>query len=208
MNLIELFLKGGIVMYPLLIASILTLAIISERSCFWYILLKRQEPVVKKVLALYRDDLDQARQRLELDMDLSIVRIFWSALALENPDIEEFRLALEGGLHGEIPLLKRFQNLLDTIITLSPLLGLLGTVTGLMTSFANIQIGEITGENTTAVSGGISEALITTAAGLSIAIFASLFANIFRGLYQRQIAFIQEYTTQLELYFRRYHAPH
>jgi biopolymer transport protein ExbB len=179
-----------------------------ERSFFWYMVLKRQEPVVKKILALYREDWEQARQRLELDMDLSIVRIFWSALSLDNPTPEEFRLALEAGLHGEIPLLKRFQNLLDTIITLSPLLGLLGTVTGLMTSFANIQVGEITGEKASAVSGGISEALITTATGLSIAIFAALFANIFRGLYQRQLAFMQEYTTQLELYFYRYHAPH
>jgi biopolymer transport protein ExbB len=207
MNLIELFIQGGIVMYPLLAASILTIVLIIERTLFWFRVIKRQEPVIKKVLTLYREDPEQAKQRLELDIDLPIARIYWSAISLEKPTVEEFRLALEGAIQGEIPILKRFQNLLDTIITLSPLLGLLGTVTGLMNSFANIRIGEITGERATAVSGGISEALITTATGLTIAITAAIFANIFRGLYQQQISFIQEYTTQLELYFRRYHAP-
>lgn len=207
MNLVEIFIKGGIVMYPLVGASLLSLMIVLERSLFWFILLRRQEAVVKKVLILYRDSLEEAKKRLELDMDLPIARIFWSAIALENPSIEEFRLALEGALHGEIPMLKRFQNVLDSIITLSPLLGLLGTVTGLMTAFANIQVGEITGEKARIVSGGISEALITTATGLTIAIFTAICASIFRGLYQWEIAFIQEYTTRLELYFRRYHAP-
>lgn len=207
MNLMELFIRGGIVMYPLLAASLITVSIVIERSLFWLMIWRRQEGVIKKVLTLYKEDIAQTRRRLELDMDLPIVRIFWSAIALEQPSIEEFRLALEGALHGEIPVLKRFQHVLDSIITLSPLLGLLGTVTGLMTAFANIQIGEITGEKATIVSGGISEALITTATGLIIAIFTAMFASIFRSFYQRELAFIQEYTTQLELYFRRYHAP-
>jgi Biopolymer transport proteins len=205
-NLITLFVQGGILMYPLLLTSIITLVLISERCVFWWKIYRRQEELVQKVLVLYKQDITQAIARLEQDIDLPIARIFLSALHLESPNIDEFNLALEGAVHSEIPTLKRFHNILDTIITLSPLMGLLGTVTGLMTSFANIRVGEITGEKASAVSGGISEALITTATGLIIAIIATVFANIFRSLYQRQMAFIQEYATQLELYFRRYYA--
>jgi biopolymer transport protein ExbB len=205
-NLITLFVQGGILMYPLLLTSIVTLVLISERCAFWWKIYRRQEELVQKVLILYKEDIKQAIAKLEENIDLPIARIFLSAIHLESPNIDEFNLALEGAVHSEIPTLKRFHNILDTIITLSPLMGLLGTVTGLMTSFANIRVGEITGEKASAVSGGISEALITTATGLIIAIIATVFANIFRSLYQRQMAFIQEYATQLELYFRRYHA--
>ena len=205
-NLITLFLQGGILMYPLLLTSIITLVLISERCAFWWKIYRRQEELVQKVLILYKEDIKQAIAKLEENIDLPIARIFLSAIHLESPNIDEFNLALEGAVHSEIPTLKRFHNILDTIITLSPLMGLLGTVTGLMTSFANIRVGEITGEKASAVSGGISEALITTATGLIIAIIATVFANIFRSLYQRQMAFIQEYATQLELYFRRYYA--
>jgi biopolymer transport protein ExbB len=205
-NLITLFVQGGILMYPLLLTSIVTLVLISERCAFWWKIYRRQEELVQKVLILYKEDIKQAIAKLEENIDLPIARIFLSAIHLESPNIDEFNLALEGAVHSEIPVLKRFQNILDTIITLSPLMGLLGTVTGLMTSFANIRVGEITGEKASAVSGGISEALITTATGLIIAITATIFANIFRSLYQRQMAFIQEYATQLELYFRRYYA--
>ncbi len=205
-NLITLFVQGGILMYPLLLTSIVTLVLISERCAFWWKIYRRQEELVQKVLILYKEDIKQAIAKLEENIDLPIARIFLSAIHLESPNIDEFNLALEGAVHSEIPVLKRFQNILDTIITLSPLMGLLGTVTGLITSFANIRVGEITGEKASAVSGGISEALITTATGLIIAITATIFANIFRSLYQRQMAFIQEYATQLELYFRRYYA--
>lgn len=95
------------------------------------------------------------------------------------------------------------QNIFDTIIALAPLLGLLGTVLGLIASFASLNIGDVGGARTAGVTGGISEALVSTASGLVVAIFTLLFANSFRGLYQRQIALIQEYGGQLELLYRR-----
>ena len=67
--------------------------------------------------------------------------------------------------------------------SLSPLLGLLGTVLGLIASFASLNLGNVGGTQTTNVTGGISEALVSTAAGLIVAIFTLLFANTFRGLY-------------------------
>jgi biopolymer transport protein ExbB len=99
---------------------------------------------------------------------------------------------LESEAQAELPLSKRFSNIFDTIISLSPFLGLLGTILGLITSFASLNIGEVGGSRTN-VTGGISAALVSTASGLIVAIFTLLFANTFRGFYLRQTARIQEY---------------
>jgi biopolymer transport protein ExbB len=82
---------------------------------------------------------------------------------------------------------------------------LLGTVLGLITSLASLQMGALGGGNTLNVTAGISESLVSTASGLVVAIFTLVFANAFRGLYRRQIALIQEYGGQLELLYRRYY---
>ncbi|OUL22358.1 biopolymer transporter ExbB [Nostoc sp. T09] len=200
----NLFTAGGVVMWPLLGFSLLAVALIIERVRFWVKINNRQNRVVREVLQLYRlDNVVGALDKLQQNTDLPIARIFLAALELEEPTPEEFRLALESEAQAEIPLLKRFQNIFETIIGLAPLLGLLGTVLGLIASFASLNIGEVGGAKTTGVTGGISEALVSTASGLVVAIFTLLFANTFRGLYQRQIAWIQEYGGQLELLYRR-----
>ncbi|NMG09548.1 MotA/TolQ/ExbB proton channel family protein [Brasilonema sp. UFV-L1] len=200
----NLFEAGGVVMWPLLAFSVLAVALIIERVRFWIKINTRHNRVVREVLNLYRrDNVVGAMDTLHKNADLPIARIFLTALELEEPTPEEFRLALESEAQAEIPLLKRFQNLFDTIISLAPLLGLLGTVLGLIVSFASLNIGDVGGSKTAGVTAGISEALVSTASGLVVAIFVLLFANTFRGLYQRQIALIQEYGGQLELLYRR-----
>jgi biopolymer transport protein ExbB len=202
----SIFIAGGVVMVPLLAFSMLAVALIIERIMFWVRITSRQKPIVREILNLYRrDNVIGALDRLHQNRDLPIARIFLAALELEQPNPEEFRLALESEAQAEIPLLKRFQNIFDTIIALAPLLGLLGTVLGLITSFQSLNIGDVGGTRTAGVTSGISEALVSTAAGLVVAIFTLLFANTFRGLYQRQIALIQEYGGQLELLYRRYY---
>ncbi|MEH1801246.1 MAG: MotA/TolQ/ExbB proton channel family protein [Nostoc sp.] len=204
MEINNLFTAGGVVMWPLLGFSLLGVALIIERIIFWVRISNRQNKVVREVLQLYRlDNIVGALEKLQKNTDLPIARIFLAALELEEPTPEEFRLALESEAQGEIPLLKRSQNIFETIIGLAPLLGLLGTVLGLINSFASLNIGDVGGSKTTGVTSGISEALVSTASGLVVAIFTLLFANTFRGLYQRQIAWIQEYGGQLELLYRR-----
>jgi biopolymer transport protein ExbB len=204
MEINNLFTAGGIVMWPLLAFSLLGVALIIERIIFWVRINNRQNKVVREVLQLYRlDNVVSALDKLQKNTDLPIARIFLAALELEEPTPEEFRLALESEAQAEIPLLKRSQNIFETIIGLAPLLGLLGTVLGLINSFASLNIGDVGGSKTTGVTSGISEALVSTASGLVVAIFTLLFANTFRGLYQRQIAWIQEYGGQLELLYRR-----
>ncbi|WP_026732278.1 MotA/TolQ/ExbB proton channel family protein [Fischerella sp. PCC 9605] len=200
----NLFTAGGVVMWPLLGFSVLAVALIIERILFWMRLSSRQNRVVREVLNSYQlDNVVGALDKLHQNTDLPMARIFLAALELEEATPDEFRLALETGAQAEIPLLKRFQNIFDTIIALAPLLGLLGTVLGLIASFASLNIGDVGGARTAGVTGGISEALVSTASGLVVAIFTLLFANSFRGLYQRQIALIQEYGGQLELLYRR-----
>ncbi len=203
MGIKELFAAGGIVMWPLFGFSIVGLALIIERIVFWAKINRRQSRVIEDVLKLYRlNNVVGTLDKLQKNADLPIARIFLSALSLEEPTPEEFRLALESESQAEIPLLKRFNTLFETIISLAPLLGLLGTVLGLIASFASLNIGDVGGSRATGVTSGISEALVSTATGLVVAIFILLFANTFRGLYTTQIALIQEYGGQLELLYR------
>ncbi|MEM9926040.1 MAG: MotA/TolQ/ExbB proton channel family protein [Cyanobacteria bacterium P01_D01_bin.50] len=206
MGINNLFSAGGVVMIPLLGFSVLALALIVERISFWVKINNRQTKVVRDVLNLYRrNNVVGAIDGLRKNADLPIARMFLTALELEEPTPFEFRLALESEAQAEIPLLKRFQNIFDTIISLAPLLGLLGTVLGLIGSFASLDLGDVGGSQTANVTGGISEALVSTAAGLVVAIFTLMFANAFRAMYQRQMALIQEYGGELELLYRRHY---
>jgi biopolymer transport protein ExbB len=204
MAISKLFADGGVVMYPLLAFSVVAIALIIERVNFWYRINTRQSKVAREVLNLYRlENVVGALDKLQKNVDLPIARVFLSALELEEATPEEFRLALESEAQAEIPILKRFNNIFETIISLAPLLGLLGTVLGLIASFESIDLSNGAGASATRVTGGISQALVSTASGLVVAIFVLMFANTFRGFYQRQIAFLQEYGGQLELLYRR-----
>jgi biopolymer transport protein ExbB len=203
MGITNLFIAGGVVMWPLLAFSVVGMALIAERLAFWFRVTQRQRRVVRDALSAYQQNPDVALKKLQANADLPIARIFLAALELEDPNPEEFRLALESEAQAEIPVLKRFNVVFDTIVNLSPLLGLLGTVLGLITTFASLKLGDAGGSKTTGVTAGISEALVSTASGLVVAIFTLLFSNAFRGFYLRQIALIQEYSGQLELLYRR-----
>ena len=203
MNFGKLFTDGGFVMYPLLLISILVVTLAIERLYFWSKMGTRQQQLIPTVLDLYRNQSNLVFDKLEREQDLPIARIFMSAIGLKDATPEEFRLAMENEIHAEIPLLRRFIPVFDAVIGLAPLLGLLGTVTGLITSFSSLKIGQTGGGNSSSVVGGISEALVSTASGVIVAILASVCANLFRGLYQRQIYQIHESTGQLELLHRR-----
>lgn len=203
-NFIKTFNAGGFVMYPLLLGSILTVALGIERLNFWLNIGRREKPMIRTVLDLYQNGSPLVLDRLEREQDLPIARIFMAAIGLKDATPDEFRLALESEAHAEIPLLRRFIDIFDAIIGLAPLLGLLGTVTGLIASFDSLKIGQSAGAGANNVVGGISEALISTATGVIVAVIASLCANVCRALYQRQMSQIQESTGQLELIHRRH----
>jgi biopolymer transport protein ExbB len=132
-----------------------------------------------------------------------MARIFLAALSLEDATPEEFSLALDSAAQAEIPQLKRFQTWFETVVGIAPLLGLLGTVLGLMEALSSLRLGE--GGNEAGVTLGVGEALTSTAVGIVVAMVALLFANLFQGLYRRQRALIQETGGKLEILQRRYY---
>ncbi|MEB3359608.1 MAG: MotA/TolQ/ExbB proton channel family protein [Synechococcales bacterium] len=206
---VDLFAAGGIVMIPLLIFSLLAIALIVERIVFWVRIYRQQRKVVREILTIFQHNPDSTVPRLKQHADLPIARIFLEAMELPQLSPNGFRLALESATQAELPLLRRFNTIFDIIISAAPLLGLLGTILGLIRSFSSLELGDLNASNAAGVTGGISEALISTAAGMAIAIFTLIFANLFRGLYRRQVALIQEYGGQLELlYLYRYEREH
>lgn len=202
---IRLFSLGGVVLLPLFAFSLVAIALILERLYFWWRIQKQQAPVIREFLLRYSENPQAAIPLLEKNENLPLARIFLAALELQNPTPDDFRLALESAAQAEIPLLKRFNTLFETIIAVAPLLGLLGTILGLIEAFSALKLGDISGTDTAQVTFGISDALMTTAVGLIIAIFTLLFANLFRGLYRRQLALIQRYGGQFELFYRHFY---
>ncbi|MEM6452719.1 MAG: MotA/TolQ/ExbB proton channel family protein [Cyanobacteria bacterium P01_D01_bin.105] len=205
MSLTEIFSAGGIVMWPLLLFSLWLIAVTVERGLFWFRIKKQERPVVKSILEIYRTNPSAVFEKLKQNISLPISRIFLEALELEGASPNQFRIALESSTQAELPLLKRFNTVFETIIAVAPLLGLLGTILGLIRSFASLNLGGLDDANTGLVTGGISEALVSTAAGMIVAIFALLFANLFRGFYRRQVALLQEYGGQLEILYEWHH---
>jgi biopolymer transport protein ExbB len=204
-KLIDTLVAGGPVMVPLMIASIVVLALSIERAIFWWRLKKQQKLIVRSALQLYKDDPDLAENKLKQHLNVPIARIFLEAISLSNATPNEFRLALDGSTQAEMPSLKRFNNIFETIVGLAPLLGLLGTVTGLIRSFGSLTLGDLGGSKTIGVTSGISEALVSTATGLVVAVFALVAANTFRTFYAQQVAYMDECCTQLELLQLRSH---
>ena len=203
MSVFKFFSLGGVVMWPLLGFSMLVTALFLERGLFWWKISSRQTRVVQGVLDAYPRNPQAAVAKLKQNADLPVVRIFLAALTLQEATPDEFRLALESAAQAEIPLLKRFNTIFETVIGVAPLLGLLGTILGLIASFSSLQFGQVAGQEAVEVTAGVGEALISTATGLVVAIFTLLFANLFQGLYRRQRAMIQENGGRLEILYRR-----
>ncbi len=192
LDLFSIIIKGGLVMAPLLVCSVIALAVVIERSLFWRKITARA--AVEEMLALVeRGDIAEA-SRLGRAIESPLGRVLASGLAHCNPSLTK---ALEVAAQKEVPLLKQKLVILDTIITLAPLLGLLGTVTGMIGSFgimSQVGIGQ-----PHAVTGGVAEALIATATGLLIAILSLVPYNYFTSRAEREMEEIEYYASRLEL---------
>lgn len=192
----------SLVAFPLLLTSLTSTVLIFERLWFWHRISRRQLLLIRTVLEVYTQNPETALLKLKKNHDLPVCRIFLAALTLPEATPDEFRIALESATQGELPLLQRFSTALNTIVGIAPLLGLLGTILGLiraLTSFEPVSGGS---DRILDVMAGIDEALISTAVGLVIAIGTLVFANLFQGLYRKQRAFLQETGGKLELLYR------
>lgn len=199
----SLWAAGGVVMLPLLMLSMITVVLVGERLWFWWRVSRQQKRLVIRFFAQYGSEPDAAIASLEADAHLPIARIFLTALNPKPTSPDTLRLALETAAHQELPLLKRFNTVFTTVIAVSPLFGLLGTLLGLMRVFVNLDLSSPSGLQNSGITRGIAEALISTATGLAIAILTLMFANFFLGLYRRQRSFLQVTGSQFELLYRQ-----
>jgi len=187
---LEIILAGGWLMAPILLCSTLAVAIIIER--FWT--LRRSKVMPERLGGTVEDwatkhELDQ-RHLDQLRAESPLGRIYASALVNRKRQREAIKEAVEDTGRHVVHDLERFLNTLGTIAGISPLLGLLGTVIGMIEVFSAIMISGVGDANV--LAGGISQALITTAAGLTVAIPSYFFYRFFRGMVAEYVISMEE----------------
>ncbi len=202
-NLFETIVKGGPTMIPLVGLSIATIACGLERSWFWFRLMSQEERIVHDVMEAARFDLSRAAEIASQAQDLAIGRFLLAPLKLKQPTPETFRLAMEAAADREFIQMRKGDKLLESVVGIAPLLGLLGTVTGLITTFASLKIGGGgTSADTTKAAAGIGEALIATASGMVVAIVSLTIFRVMVTLQSRQIDYFASVGSDLELIYR------
>ena len=197
---VALIAKGGPVMIPLAVCSIVALAVVLERAWAWRGLGRSRDP--EGVLARAAGGKWEDACRVGEASRSPVARVLAAGIRHRDPAAT---LAMEAAARAEVARLKRYLPVLDTIITLSPLLGLLGTVTGMITAFG---VMAQSGMNTPdAITGGVGEALIATAAGLGVAIAALVPFNFFNSRVETLLDTIERYGSRLELLLAETVAP-
>jgi biopolymer transport protein ExbB len=191
---VDNFRKGGPIMWPILVVSLTALAVVIERVFWWLGRWLRRDPkrIEKVFTAIEVGDVAEA-SRLSRDSRDPVLRMMWNGLNHQHASLQG---ALQVAAGIEIKRAGRFLVVMDTLVTLAPLLGLLGTITGLMKSFSFLGNEELAVQ---AVTGGIAEALIATACGLGIAIFALVPFNFFTSRVSNLEFELQTAATNLEV---------
>ncbi len=193
--MLEIFERGGIMMYPLALASLILVAIVIER----FIILRKKKIVIPEIISI----VDQFSSFQDIELAKNICQNHKSPLSnlvqlsLDNKDLDrtEIKEIVEDQGRQEVRKLEKGFGIMETIASIAPLMGLLGTVLGMIRVFAVIKeqgIGQAS-----ALSGGISEALITTVTGLFIAIPALIFFNYFSYRAENFVLDIEKHSDKL-----------
>ena len=186
-------------MYPLLVCSILVLTVIIERTIFWLTIdLGRDPKLLDEVMELCRiGDWLSVRHRVSGSKDY-IIKVLVSGILHRQFSMIK---AMEAAAVEEIKQMRRYMGVLDTMITVAPLLGILGTVLGIIDSFEVMGTAGI--EHPRLVTAGIAQALITTASGLGIAILSVFPFNFFNSRVERAAMNMEKYATSLEIVYKK-----
>jgi biopolymer transport protein ExbB len=191
-------------MYPLALMSVFALAGIMDRLIFWFGIMRLEQKTAENILAIARQDLKLAAEIASQSSNVPVGRFLYAPLGLDAPEPDLFRLALESAADQELAEMLKGEKLLEATITIAPLFGLLGTITGLLISFSSLKIGDVAANSKSgSLTQGIGEALIATATGLIIAVFTSVFHRLFLALQDQQAKLFTKYGNQLELIYRQ-----
>ncbi len=191
----HLFQSGGPVMWPLLACSIITLTVVLERLFFWIGLEHyRNRPLMDEVLEIARyGDWEAIKEKTTGCRD-HVIRMLAVGILHRKFSLTK---AMEAEAEEALKRMRRFMTVLDTMITVAPLLGIFGTVLGIIASFNLLGSSGI--EDPKAVTAGIAQALITTATGLGIAILAVFPYNFFNTRIEAASHVMEKYATNLEI---------
>lgn len=190
--MIEMLLKGGWMMVPLALCSLISLTIIIER--FFYFRRLKASDAVEQVFELVGKGKLRDSQELAETSPLPVLKVL--SAGISNPS--DPAKAMEAAGISQYATLRQGLPTLDTIITLSPLLGLLGTIIGMVDSF-QIMATVSGGGSPHAVTGGVAEALIATATGIGVAVTTLIPYNYFLSRVERESEIMEQYSTQLEM---------
>jgi len=188
----SILVRGGPVMVPLLASSVMALAVILDRCLLWRRF--RKDESGETILALVVAGHLAEATKMARASQHPVARVLLAGLEHHYPVPG---MAMEASSQAELQRLKRYLPLLDTIITLAPLLGLLGTITGMISSFGIVSEAGLGQPH--AITGGVAEALIATATGLSVAILTLVPYNYFRVKTEAMTDLIEERATRLEI---------
>jgi biopolymer transport protein ExbB len=174
--LVSYFEAGGPIMWPILLAALVAVAVVGERACWWWRESRRRDPgALEKVFGAIEAGDFQGASRLAKDSADPVIRMIWHGMNHHHSSLQG---ALQVAAGAELQKAGRFLGVMDTLVTLAPLLGLLGTVAGIFRTFIALGDQSVEGAMGT-ITGGIGEALIATMCGLAIAIFALIPFNYF-----------------------------
>ena len=192
----EIIAKGGFVMIPLIICSVISVAVIIDRSLFW--LRQRKGVSAARFLKLVetgkeKEALDKARV-----CNSCLIAVLTAGIENKNPSAA---IAMESVATEEVLRMKKHLAAMDTIITLAPLLGLLGTIVGMIRSFDVMSLAGLGQPH--AVTGGVAEALIATAFGLTVAIVTLVPYNYFLSKVEKTTEEMEQYATKLEMILKQ-----
>lgn len=199
---IDQFHKGGPIMWPMLVVMITAVAVILDRIIWWTAHAAHREPAkLEEVYGALEEGNISAASAAAKDARDPVVKVLWHALNHHHASLEGALTVASG---AELQKAGRFLVAMDTLITIAPLLGLMGTVLGIMHSFN--AVGE-SGLEVSKVSGGIGEALIATACGLGVAVFVVLFYNYFGALVTKLQFEIETAANNLEIMLKTSKKP-
>ncbi len=196
----ELFVEGGYIMWPLLLCSFVVVTAVVERILFLFRENAHREPeIVEKMLEKVEDrDVDGAVSLGRKSRDY-VARILVYALSHKDHSLTN---AFTRAANQELTRFQQGIAIIDTCITVAPLLGLLGTVTGMMNTFGALGDGDIAA-NAGNITGGVGEALIATACGLGIAILGLLPFNLLNSRIEEARHNISDAANALELIIKK-----
>lgn len=190
-------------MWPLLGLSILALGTIIERIWYWSKILFKEKEILGRIMKTAVLNWEVLEDVTKGYRKYPIARFLHAPLKLSRPDPEVFHLALEAAADDELAAMKRGDKILEAAIALSPLLGLLGTVLGLINSLGSIQISDLGTSALNGVTLGIGESLISTASGLIVALVSLAFYRLFQAFWFDRVRIFRKAGSDLEVIYRQ-----